>query len=560
MEVFELPKLRARHLYWLYTLAPALIAIALAVWARDFVALAVSRNAILNLTILGIIVAGVTLAGFGVFSYQREAQALDSFVDDYRATQSLEAAFGRVKPSGARIVEIFRFLARCGGRVDGPMSQTALADEVEHFRENLTATLSLPGFLSGFMIALGLFGTFIGLLETLTSTGKLIAGISGSSDANASVLSLVRGMQGPLLGMGTAFSASLFGLLGSLVLGAMLNALQALSQKIRNDLRAFLDQVVVQGDEAPVGDLTRPLMGLGLTQDFLAEFLIQMTNQQKESIQLFHQTQEVDAAVVGYLAEISQNLKDQTERSDKILTNQETLDRALGHQIETMNMLRATLIEQANASEAMRRSHEDMVTLSGNIALAVDELKRMVTEQGDIQRRVNLTERRSSEMFETLNSGIAALGERDQILRDMQRSAIDAVKHASQIGARINESAISQFQARESASDLLETALVNFAEFKRDQSNALQGLAQTLRDMMRTLERRDVDLNTLLREQSLESTDLRRTITELPTSLRAIEAAVTTDQSSFYAGLLSELRAIRQSLRSSDALGREARL
>ena len=73
--------------------------------------------------------------------------------------------------------------------------------------------------LIGLLIFLGLLGTFWGLLETVSSVGDVIAGLSVQGDASVVFDDLKRGLGEPLSGMGIAFSSSLFGLSGSLILG-----------------------------------------------------------------------------------------------------------------------------------------------------------------------------------------------------------------------------------------------------------------------------------------------------------------------------------------------------
>ena len=65
-----------------------------------------------------------------------------------------------------------------------------------------------------------MLGTFWGLLETITSVGSVIINLSvDGGDFNKIFSELQAGLLEPLKGMGTAFSSSLFGLGGSLVLG-----------------------------------------------------------------------------------------------------------------------------------------------------------------------------------------------------------------------------------------------------------------------------------------------------------------------------------------------------
>ncbi len=75
-------------------------------------------------------------------------------------------------------------------------------------------------YLVGLLVFLGLLGTFWGLLETIQSVGGVIGALNTSGGASIAVFDeLKAGLAAPLKGMGTAFSSSLLGLSGSLVLG-----------------------------------------------------------------------------------------------------------------------------------------------------------------------------------------------------------------------------------------------------------------------------------------------------------------------------------------------------
>jgi hypothetical protein len=75
-------------------------------------------------------------------------------------------------------------------------------------------------YLVGLLIFLGLLGTFWGLLQTVTTVGTTIGTLDTNAGDNVMLFDqLKEGLAGPLKGMGTAFSASMFGLSGSLILG-----------------------------------------------------------------------------------------------------------------------------------------------------------------------------------------------------------------------------------------------------------------------------------------------------------------------------------------------------
>ncbi len=83
-------------------------------------------------------------------------------------------------------------------------------------------------YMAGVLVMLGLIGTFWGLLATITSVGEAMSAIvesfSKSSESGGQATGMVdflKAISKPLQGMGIAFSASLFGLSGSLMTGLL---------------------------------------------------------------------------------------------------------------------------------------------------------------------------------------------------------------------------------------------------------------------------------------------------------------------------------------------------
>jgi hypothetical protein len=109
--------------------------------------------------------------------------------------------------------------------------------------------------MTGLLIFLGLLGTFWGLLLTVSSVAEVINGMSvGSGDINALFEQLKTGLAKPLRGMGTAFSSSMLGLAGALVLGFLdLTAGQA-QNRFYNELEEWLAGLTRLGSGALGGD------------------------------------------------------------------------------------------------------------------------------------------------------------------------------------------------------------------------------------------------------------------------------------------------------------------
>jgi methyl-accepting chemotaxis protein len=121
------------------------------------------------------------------------------------------------------------------------LSASAMRTVLDGIASRLDESRELSRYMTGLMIFLGLLGTFWGLLKTIGSVSDVIASMSvGSGDLNALFEQLKSGLAKPLAGMGTAFSASMFGLSGALVLGFLdLTAGQA-QNRFFNDLEEWL--------------------------------------------------------------------------------------------------------------------------------------------------------------------------------------------------------------------------------------------------------------------------------------------------------------------------------
>ncbi|MAY91160.1 MAG: flagellar motor protein MotA [Rickettsiales bacterium] len=99
------------------------------------------------------------------------------------------------------------------------LSQTGMRQILESIEIRLLESREISRYFISLLVFLGLLGTFWGLLETINSVGITIKGLDFSAETEKLFLVLKDGLEKPLSGMGTAFSSSLFGLGGSLILG-----------------------------------------------------------------------------------------------------------------------------------------------------------------------------------------------------------------------------------------------------------------------------------------------------------------------------------------------------
>lgn len=188
---------------------------------------------VLNGLILGVLLAGVIYTFRNVASLEREVEWLETF----RRNKPGLAGLGQPRllaPMAAMITE---------KRDRFTLSATAMRSLLDGIQSRLDETREISRYTVGLLIFLGLLGTFWGLLQTIAAIADVIGGMSvGSGDLPTLFNQLKSGLEAPLRGMGTAFSASLFGLASSLVLGFLdLNAGQA-QNRFYMDLEEWLAQ------------------------------------------------------------------------------------------------------------------------------------------------------------------------------------------------------------------------------------------------------------------------------------------------------------------------------
>ncbi|MET3794866.1 MotA/TolQ/ExbB proton channel family protein [Aquamicrobium terrae] len=166
---------------------------------------AFASNPGLNGLILGVLIVGILLAFAQVGRLFREVRWVNSFRAGVEATDPVLLA-----PMKAML----------GRSASIAVSTSSMRTMLDSIATRLDETRDTSRYLVGLLVFLGLLGTFWGLLQTIGSIGDTIQSLDPGTGDSASVLeSLKQGLAAPLSGMGTAFSSSLFGLAGSLILG-----------------------------------------------------------------------------------------------------------------------------------------------------------------------------------------------------------------------------------------------------------------------------------------------------------------------------------------------------
>lgn len=173
------------------------------------------------------------------------------------------------------------------------LSTPAARGLLDSLAARLDESREVSRYVTGLLIFLGLLGTFYGLILTVGSVGDVISGMTiGNGDVQAMFDELKRGLARPLHGMGTAFSGSMFGLAGALVLGFLdLTAGQA-QTRFFNELEEWLASITrfSSGGIVADGDAPIPAYVLGL---------LEQTAESLEQLQAVVTRNEENRALVG---------------------------------------------------------------------------------------------------------------------------------------------------------------------------------------------------------------------------------------------------------------------
>ena len=188
----------------------------------------------LNAVIIGVLLIGIMLSFRQVIRLYPEV----AWVNGFRLADpglAVERAPKLLAPMAAILGDRIGRMA---------MSAQLMRGILDSIATRLDEARDLSRYMTGLLVFLGLLGTFWGLIETVSSVGGVISNLKVGTDAGSVFDSLREGLAAPLSGMGIAFSSSLFGLAGSLVLGFLdLQSGQA-QNRFYTDLEDWLSTTV----------------------------------------------------------------------------------------------------------------------------------------------------------------------------------------------------------------------------------------------------------------------------------------------------------------------------
>jgi hypothetical protein len=206
-------------------------------------------NAVLNALIIGVLLIGIALAFRQVIRLFPEIDWVNGF---------------RLADPGLAVERPPVLLAPMAVLLRDRIGRMAISSQMmrgilDSIAARLDEARDTSRYMTGLLVFLGLLGTFWGLIETMGSVGNVINNLKPGGDAAAIFESLKEGLAAPLSGIGIAFSASLFGLAGSLVLGFLDLQTSQAQNRFYTELEDWLSTTV--RDLGVGGDLAAPGSG-----------------------------------------------------------------------------------------------------------------------------------------------------------------------------------------------------------------------------------------------------------------------------------------------------------
>lgn len=237
------------------------------------------------------------------------------------------------------LLPVYQLAIDRGGR--GAAIADALENELVACEDKVLSRLSLASYLGGALVGLGLVGTFVGLLGTLTDLGRIFELLVNVGAKDVDPVAMFGGMiarlQEPMRGMSTAFVASLYGLMGSLVIGlvslsvrkAGINLCKEARELVRDDLLNMSQEAAAQTTDttnaivdllpAIEGALNKVSSGVQVLSDSHAEMLSQSRQVLAEHRKLVDSVKGMEIHVDSLRRDLHSQMEEHLRRQMKLL-------------------------------------------------------------------------------------------------------------------------------------------------------------------------------------------------------------------------------------------------
>ncbi|PLX76816.1 MAG: hypothetical protein C0615_06285 [Desulfuromonas sp.] len=308
----------------------------------------------INYTIFVIIIGGGLIVLLNARRLMREAKVLVEFSKAVHAKTDIESLKELANSYTCDIACLLQMIASSSDRSISHQEQAALEHETENVHSRLNRRNALPSYLTGLLVGMGLLGTFIGLLATLGDIGALIGSFSdldmSAADPIVVFSNMIEKMKAPMASMAIAFSASMFGLLGSIILGLMMVGIK----RFQGDIFSVLSSEVARHIEVALSFESISFRGEG------------------DAVGCYEQGSELTSKV---LLRIEERLTEAAR----------IRQRALSTEIDDFKKQRSDMLtalkEQTDANNAFRGEMQQLVTQLGNVFKVMEKGSGELTSQ-----------------------------------------------------------------------------------------------------------------------------------------------------------------------------------
>ncbi len=335
---------------------------------------AFNTNPMLNGLIIFVLFFGTVIVFRQVFTLKPEI----SWVESYRRSQTKGLTSSLKNTNLVLLAPMSSMLEEHKGRP--AMSSIAMRSLLDSLNLRLDESREISRYMIGLLVFLGLLGTFWGLLITIDSIGSVISSLGvNDDDASSMFLSLKEGMKEPLNGMGTAFSSSLFGLSGSLILGFLdLQASQAQNQ-FYNDVEEWLSSMSLISSSRTTSSKSEKYQDEGVP--VYVQALLEQTAESVDALQRTLGRGEDDKKKIAdnftNLAEKMGAVADQIKNNQKMLQNSSGgMDEATRDHIRNLDVSMNRLIEETNQGnkQLISELRSEIKILAKTVAVTVDSV------------------------------------------------------------------------------------------------------------------------------------------------------------------------------------------
>ncbi len=387
----------------------------------------------LNGAIVGLGLAGLAICLWEIMRLLRQSQRMDYVVEHLDDVQSREEAGELLSQLRHGLIrERCETVLKAIGQ--GP---SGLQRKVEVIAESDADSEEVRGdvvrYLIGVLVFLGLLGTFWGLLVTVLGVKDVLEVLqpTQAQDPAAFIAELKTSIGGLLGGMSTAFSTSLFGLAGSVILGFV----DMLIRRARTRFLVDLDRFVILNwlpgvagrdeldamerqygalqimEQTVAGRLSELVEEAGALRDIAEQEIVTALSGVRETLGDLRQDQQ----------QTTESIKTSVQAQESIEQTIEGLSRAMGRQVEEIAAFK-------DASDARSRELLSLLqTAQSNREIALERLAALTKATKSFE---STTGQKLTHGFEALEKVLKSSVEEQTLTVDAQHSGnekLDAI-------------------------------------------------------------------------------------------------------------------------------------